>query len=135
MNRSMLTLLLLGVASPCLAQEPAVHLPTPEYHRLASDPDWLVHVVQFHGHLGPAVVAGARAQYKGTGRINGAGAYGFLLTCIDGALPGGGGTDKFRIKIWDKGTGVVVYDNQIGTSDDAAPTTVLGGGSIVIHTK
>jgi hypothetical protein len=32
------------------------------------------------------VVAGARAQYKGSGTINGSGDYGFLLTCIDGRL-------------------------------------------------
>lgn len=35
-------------------------LPTPHYHRQPSDPAWLVTVVQFHGHLGPSVVAGAR---------------------------------------------------------------------------
>ena len=27
----------------------------------------------------------------------------------------------------------IVYDNQLGSTDDADPTTVLGGGSIVIH--
>jgi|GEM_PF-905663 len=80
------------------------------------------------------VVAGARAQYKGTGTINGSGNYGFLLTAIDGQIQGGGGVDKFRIKIWDKNQGdVIVYDNQMGAGDDATPTTVLGGGSIVIH--
>jgi hypothetical protein len=36
------------------------------------------------------VVAGARAQFKGSGRINNAGDYGFLLTAIDGQRPGGG---------------------------------------------
>ena len=51
----------------------------------------------------------------------------------DGALPGGGGEDTFCIKIWNKATATVVYDNQIGEDDDAPPTTVLGGGSIVIH--
>lgn len=46
------------------------------------------------------VVSGARAQYKSVGTINGAGNFGFLLTAIDGQLNGGGGgTDKFRIKI------------------------------------
>jgi hypothetical protein len=79
------------------------------------------------------VVAGARAQYKGTGTINGEGEYGFLLTAIDGALPGGGGEDKFRIKIWDKATDTLVYDNQYGADDDSEPSTPLGGGSIVIH--
>ena len=79
------------------------------------------------------VIAGARAQFKGSGTINGGGDYGFMLTGIDGQIPGGGGFDKFRIKIWDKTTGLVVYDNQSGDADDAAATTVIGGGSIVIH--
>ena len=61
------------------------------------------------------VVAGPRAQYKGTGTINGQGTYGFMLTAIDGQLPGGNGTDKFRIKIWDQTQGdAMVYDNQLG---------------------
>ena len=56
-----------------------------------------------------------------------------MLTAIDGQVAGGGGVDRFRIKIWDKATGSVVYDNQLGASDDEAPTTALGGGSIMIH--
>ena len=79
------------------------------------------------------VVAGARAQYKGTGTINGEGEYGFMLTAIDGQINGGGGTDKFRIKIWEKTTDTIVYDNKHGASDDSDPTTEIGGGSIVIH--
>jgi hypothetical protein len=80
------------------------------------------------------VVGGARAQYKGTGTINGSGSYKFLLTAIDGQRPGGGDVDKFRLKIWDSAD-VIVYDNQMGASDTADPTTALGGGSIVIHTN
>ena len=56
-----------------------------------------------------------------------------MLTCIDGQINGSGGTDKFRITIWDKVSGQIVYDNQISGGDTANPTTVLGGGSIVIH--
>jgi Tol biopolymer transport system component len=81
------------------------------------------------------VTAGSKAQYKGTGTINGAGNYGFMLTAIDGQITGGGGTDKFRIKILDKATDTIIYDNMLGTSDDSNPTTVIGGGSIVIHKK
>jgi hypothetical protein len=55
------------------------------------------------------------------------------LTAIDGALPGGGGTDKFRIKIM--GSAGVVYDNQVGAADTADPTTVINNGSIVIHSS
>ena len=79
------------------------------------------------------VIAGARAQYKGVGTLNGAGSYGFMLTAIDGQISGGGGVDKFRIKIWDLGTGSIVYDNQAGDTDSVGLTTALGGGSIVIH--
>jgi hypothetical protein len=82
------------------------------------------------------VVSGAKAQYKGTGQINGAGNYGFLLTATDGQLNGGGGVDKFRIKIWDKNNGdVVVYDNVRGGSNDidTANPQAIAGGSIVIH--
>jgi predicted outer membrane repeat protein len=77
------------------------------------------------------VVAGARAQYKGVGTINGAGSYSFILTAIDGQQPGGGGQDKFRIKIF--GPGGVVYDNQMNDPDSNDPTTLLGGGNIQIH--
>lgn len=77
------------------------------------------------------VVAGARAQFKGVGTINGAGEYSFMLTAIDGQVNGGGGVDKFRIKIW--GAGGTVYDNKMGSDDAGSDATELGGGSIVIH--
>ena len=81
------------------------------------------------------VVAGPKAQYKGNGTINGAGNYGFLLTATDEQINGGGGIDKFRIKIVDKTTDSAVYDNVIGTSEniDAANPQTIAGGSIVIH--
>jgi len=79
------------------------------------------------------VVAGAKAQYKGSGSINGVGNYAFILSAIDGALPGGGGVDRFRIKIWDTATDAIVYDNQLGDSDSANPTAAIQNGSIVIH--
>jgi hypothetical protein len=81
------------------------------------------------------VVSGAKAQYKGTGTINNSGNYGFLLTATDGQLNGGGGVDKFRIKIWDKVSSQVIYDNVPTASDDldTANPQALSGGSIVIH--
>lgn len=78
------------------------------------------------------VVAGAKAQYKGEGTINGAGNYGFLLTATDGQINGGGGIDQFRIKIWDRNTGGKVYDNALNAPDDADPQAI-SGGNIVIH--
>lgn len=78
------------------------------------------------------VVSGPQAQLKGTGTVNGVAGYGFLLTARDGDQQGGGGVDRFRIRIWDA-SGTVVYDNQIGTPDNSEPTTALGGGQIQIH--
>jgi hypothetical protein len=79
------------------------------------------------------IVASPAYKVNDKGTINGAGNYGFMLTAIDGAI-NGGGADKFRIKIWDMDNGdAVVYDNLVGGADDADPTTLLGGGSIVIH--
>ncbi len=90
--------------------------------------------LNFHSHTYEwLVVAGSKAMYKGVGTINGAGNYGFKLTAIDGQKNGGGGIDKFRMKIWDKATGIIVYDNQLGAEDTVDPTTTIGGGSIVIH--
>jgi len=76
------------------------------------------------------VVTGAKAQYKGTGTINGAGSYGFLVTVVDGNISGG--ADRFRIRIWDAASAGVVYDNQPGLADDAEPAAIEKG-SIVIH--
>jgi len=72
---------------------------------------------------------GTKAQYKGNGTVNGNGSYGFLLTAYDEP-------DKFRIKIWNTATSVIVYDNRAGTSEDidAADPQAIAGGSIVIHT-
>lgn len=79
------------------------------------------------------VISGAKAQYKGTGTIKGSGNYGFILTAIDGALSGSSSGDLFRVKIWEKTSGAIIYDNKSGESDAADPTTALSGGSIVIH--
>lgn len=79
------------------------------------------------------VVAGARAQFKGTGTINGQGNYGFMLTAIDGQINGGGGVDRFRIKIWDITTGSIVYDNQHGSADNGPVNTVITAGNITVH--
>ena len=87
------------------------------------------------------VVAGPKAQFKGDGTVNGLfgsddmSGYGFLLTATDGQEPGGGGDDKFRIKIVDKATDTLLYDNAAGSSEDidGANPQIIGGGSIVTH--
>jgi parallel beta-helix repeat protein len=78
------------------------------------------------------VITTNQAQYQGSGTINGAGSYGFLVTAQDN---GGHGGDKIRVEIWDKSHGnAVVYDTQPGAPITAAPTTALGGGRIQVHT-
>jgi hypothetical protein len=81
------------------------------------------------------VISGAKAQFKGFGTINGAGDYGFMLSGVDGQISGGGGKDKFRMKITDKTTSAVIYDSQMGAVDSSVASTVIEGGSIVIHTS
>ncbi|CAN5255421.1 hypothetical protein BH11BAC5_BH11BAC5_20270 [soil metagenome] len=81
------------------------------------------------------VIGGAKASYKGTGTINGSGSYKFMLTAIDGDITNGGGLDKIRMKITDLAGTTTIYDNLVGGGgDNLDPTTVIGGGSIVIHT-
>jgi hypothetical protein len=75
------------------------------------------------------VVSGGTAWYEGTGTINGAGSYGFLVAA-DG---GGSGAGKVRIRIWDEATGTVVYDSQPGAPINAAPTTAIGHGRITLR--
>ncbi len=78
-------------------------------------------------------ISGAKAQFRGFGKINGASGYDFILTVIDGALAGDG-VDKFRIKIWEKLSGTIIYDNESGRSDADDPITPVGdnGSSIII---
>jgi hypothetical protein len=79
------------------------------------------------------VITTSQAQYQGSGTINGAGNYGFLVTAQDN---GGHGADLFRLKIWDKSNNnAVVYDTQPGAATTAGPTTALGGGRIQVHTN
>ena len=67
----------------------------------------------------------ARAQFKGSGTINGSGDYRFTIWTTDGGSGGSG--DRFRIRIWEELGDVetVIYDN--GTDQP------LSGGSITIH--
>ncbi len=77
-------------------------------------------------------ISGAKAQFKGSGKItNGQSGVSFIMTVIDGALDGTG-TDKIHMKIFNKNTGEIYYDNQPGTSDDVDPTTVVKTGSTIV---
>lgn len=81
------------------------------------------------------VLAGNRAQFQGYGKWNGAPGYNFILTVVDGNGIGGDGVDRFRLKIWNKTTGAIVFDNQMGASDAANPTAAVGPGSSIVIQK
>lgn len=79
------------------------------------------------------VITGAKAQLRGSGRVDGTGSYGFQITASDGpAAAGASEDDRLRIRIWDSATGLVVYDSQPGAPEGADPLTDLGGGSITV---
>ena len=76
----------------------------------------------------------SQAQFKGTGTINGAGNYNFMVTVVDGdAVSGAKKPDSFRIKITQGAA--TVYDNKMGTSETSFDGTTISGGSIQIQTK
>lgn len=51
------------------------------------------------------MVTGSKAVYQGSGTVNGKSGYAFRITATDGP-------DTFKIKIWKKSTGTVVYENK-----------------------
>jgi hypothetical protein len=79
------------------------------------------------------VVNSPMAQFKGTGKIIGdQSGYNFIMTVIDGDAQNGGGVDKIRMKIYNKNTGQIMYDNMPGATSDAdVPTTVVCEGSTI----
>ncbi len=93
--------------------------------------------MNFHSHIYEwLIIIGPKAAYQGNGTINGQGHYGFRFTVIDGKLSGGGGVDRFRMKIWDKdNNNQIIFDNNMGTPDNHDPLTPLSGGQITIHNK
>ena len=72
------------------------------------------------------VAAGTRAQFWGTGTLNGA-AVRFRITAEDGSA------DRFRIEIWNAAGTAVLYDTQPGAAQDAPVTTTIEGGNIHIR--
>ena len=78
------------------------------------------------------VINKAMAQFKGTGKIiGGQSGIGFTMTVTDGEVDGTG-IDKIRMKIYNKNSGTVIYDNQPGASDAALPVHAVGSNSTVV---
>lgn len=77
-------------------------------------------------------IAGAKAQMKGTGKIiGGQSGINFILTVTDGQLDGTS-VDKIRMKIYNKNTNEIYYDNQPGASDVLNPVTMVQEASTIV---
>lgn len=63
------------------------------------------------------VVSCPKEQYKGIVTVNSQSGHAFLLTATVGQVSGGGGLDKFRIKIWRLSADKIVCDN-VGQLDE-----------------
>jgi YVTN family beta-propeller protein len=79
------------------------------------------------------VIAGGRAVLRGVGQFDRAGSYGFVLTITDGD------PDRYRVRIWNRATGQVVFDNQMGAAPYGPAGSPLdktaGNGGVQIHDK
>jgi len=140
MIRSVLpVVLLVAVSTFSLAEERLDRLPEPEYHRQPSDPAWLVQVVQFHGHLGPSVVAGARMGMAGLRAVEAKGYFDVEVTCegplakppqsclLDGLQMGTGATLGKRTLQWVQADRIVVRmkNTRTGRAAEVRPTPAL----------
>jgi formylmethanofuran dehydrogenase subunit E len=139
MLRCFLLVVTLMCSVTALAKEPPAGLPTPHYRPQASDPEWLKIVVQFHGHLGPAVVAGARVGMAGLHAVDAKGYFDVDISCegpmakppqscfLDGLQIGTGATLGKRSLHWQPGPQVKVRftNTTTGTTAELTLTRAL----------
>jgi PKD repeat protein len=78
------------------------------------------------------VVSGNRAQFWGTGTLNGAPAR-FRITAVDGNATHDRLGDAIRVELWDGSGATLLYDSQPGATQDAPVTTPIGGGNIQVR--
>ena len=114
-------------------------LPEPQYQPQTSDPAWLATVVQFHGHLGPAVVAGARMGMIGLKAVDAKGYFDIEVTCegplakppqacfLDGVQVATGATMGKRTLNWVQGDRLVVHvkNTKTGKTAELRPTPAM----------
>jgi formylmethanofuran dehydrogenase subunit E len=139
MTRFISLVVLFGLPTMTIAAEPADQLPQPEYQRQPFDPPWLANVVQFHGHLGPAVVAGARMGMIGLRAVEAKGYFDVEVTCegpmakppqacfLDGVQVATGATMGKRTLQWVQADQVLVRvkNTRTGRIVDVRPTPAL----------
>lgn len=80
----MIFTLFLGATIIVLANDkvrPNVQFPKPHYDHQENDPHWVQKAADFHGHLGPAVIIGARLGAAGLAAVQSQGYFGIEVTC------------------------------------------------------
>jgi TolB protein len=79
------------------------------------------------------IVSGNTAKVSGTGMVNGSGEYKFFICVVDEKSTGRNRVaDKYRLRIVDTATQEVVYDNQMGDSEEAKATYPITNGKILV---
>ena len=132
-------LVLFGLTTMTAAAETIDRLPQPDYRPQPSDPLWLASVVQFHGHLGPAVVAGARMGMIGLRAVEAKGYFDVEVTCegplakppqaclLDGVQVATGATMGKRTLHWVEADQILVRvkNTRTGRTAELRPTPAL----------
>jgi formylmethanofuran dehydrogenase subunit E len=122
-----------------LHDEPPRELPRPHYERQPSDPTWMQTAVQFHGHLGPSIIAGARLGMAGLCAVEAKGYFDVEVTCegpfekppqscfLDGLQIGTGATmGKRNLNYVEaKETVIRVMNTATGATAEVRPTQKL----------
>ncbi len=132
-------LVLFGQPIMTIAAGPESQLPQPEYRRQPTDPAWLATVVQFHGHLGPAAIAGTRMGMIGLREVEAKGYFDVEVTCmgpmakppqscfLDGLQVATGATMGKRTLHWVEADRIVVRveNTRTGRTVELRPTSKL----------
>ena len=125
-----------GFSAICLAGDNIEKLPQPHYRPKESDPSWLKFAAQFHGHLGPMMVFGARMGMAALHAVDAKGYFDVEITCegplvkppascfLDGLQISTGATLGKRNLEWIDGKKIVVHvkNTQTGKTATLQPT-------------
>jgi formylmethanofuran dehydrogenase subunit E len=136
MLRLFAVLCLGGFAGVCLATEDVAKLPQPHYRPEKSDPSWLKDAAQFHGHLGPMMVFGARTGMAALRAVGAKGYFDVEIKCegpmakppvscfLDGLQISTGATLGKRNLEWVDGKNIAIHvrNTQTGRTATLQPT-------------
>jgi formylmethanofuran dehydrogenase subunit E len=139
MRRLTICSLLFAAATAGLGEDPPARLPAAHFHQQPTDPPWLERAVNFHGHLGPWVVAGGRLGMAGARAVDAKTHFDVDVTCegpfvkppescfLDGVQIGAGATLGKRNIHYVEARRIVlkVRNTQSGKTVEVRPTQGL----------